>query len=119
MATQQPRVRIRLRGQTHEFPVPPEAFSILDAGLDAGYDLPYSCCAGICTSCVARCLHGAVRPRAIPGDTPGAEDDVLSAEEQAAGYVLCCQVLPEAAFTELSFDEPLDNASYTPDSALT
>ncbi|MGI9326968.1 MAG: 2Fe-2S iron-sulfur cluster-binding protein [Pseudomonadales bacterium] len=92
------RVCIIRAGSEQAFEIAPGALSILDAGLDAGVDLPFSCCAGICTSCCAKLLQGSV------SDAP---QTVLDDAEQAAGYILCCQVLPTSSEIRLTFDEPL------------
>ncbi|MFY0627797.1 MAG: ferredoxin--NADP reductase [Reichenbachiella sp.] len=73
-------VTILLEGQEYQYVVP-KGKSILEAGLDENIDMPYSCQSGLCTACRGKCLSGTVKMD---------EDDGLSEEEKAEGYVLLC-----------------------------
>ncbi|WP_428625206.1 2Fe-2S iron-sulfur cluster-binding protein [Sedimenticola sp.] len=57
--------------------------SILEAGLKAGLYLDYGCTSGNCGACKCKVVSGAVR-KLRP------HDYVLSAKEQAEGYILAC-----------------------------
>ena len=59
--------------------------SLLQAMLAAGLDVPYACEEGYCGSCAAKCLDGEV---------VHAHNDVFSADELAAGWILACQARP-------------------------
>jgi len=59
--------------------------SLLQAMLEAGLDVPYACEEGYCGSCAAKCLDGEV---------VHAHNDVFSADELAAGWILACQARP-------------------------
>jgi CDP-4-dehydro-6-deoxyglucose reductase, E3 len=63
--------------------------TVLSAALQAGVGLPYGCKDGACGSCKCklvegRVIHGAHQPKA------------LSAEEEAAGYLLTCCATPQS-----------------------
>lgn len=73
-------VTIRYDGEEHKFKVEPSS-TILETALDLGIDLPYSCQSGLCTACRGKCLSGKVKMD---------EEDGLSEEETAEGYVLTC-----------------------------
>lgn len=78
-------VTIILDGDEHKFTVKPNS-TILETGLDQNIDMPYSCQSGLCTACRGKCLSGTVKMD---------EDDGLSDEEKAEGYVLLCVGHPE------------------------
>jgi len=89
------RVTVRLDGVSHEFDLPYEGDSILDAALLQGADLPFACKGGVCCTCRARLLEGKV------------EMDVnyaLEADELAAGFVLTCQSHPRSEKIIIDFD---------------
>ena len=67
-------------GEKHKFEVEPSS-TILETALDRGIDLPYSCQSGLCTACRGKCLSGKVKLD---------EEEGLSEEEMAEGYVLTC-----------------------------
>lgn len=73
-------VRVAYDGEEHVFTVEPDS-SILESALDQGIDLPYSCQSGLCTACRGKCVSGKVKMD---------EDDGLSEDELAEGYVLTC-----------------------------
>ncbi len=59
--------------------------SLLDAALDNGVDIPFSCSSGICNTCRAKCTAGKVRML---------EDEGLTEQELAQGYILTCVAHP-------------------------
>lgn len=65
---------------------------ILETALDHDIDMPYSCQSGICTTC--RCLL-------LEGEVEMEEDEGLSDEEIAQGYVLVCVGHPKTAKVKL------------------
>ena len=73
-------VTIILDGEEHKYTVSPKS-TILESGLDQNLDMPYSCQSGLCTACRGKCLSGKVKMD---------EEDGLSDEEKAQGYVLLC-----------------------------
>jgi len=73
-------VTIILDGEKHQYAVSKNK-SILEAGLDENIDMPYSCQSGLCTACRGKCVQGEVHMT---------EEDGLSDEEKAEGYVLLC-----------------------------
>lgn len=79
-------VTVILDGNEHQFEVPSNK-TILEAGLDENIDLPYSCQSGLCTACRGKCLEGSIKMT---------DDDGLSDEEKADGYVLLCVSHPES-----------------------
>lgn len=74
------QVTILLDGEEHQVQVPPEK-SILEAALDDNIDMPFSCQSGLCTAC---------RGKVLSGEVEMSEEDGLSEEELAEGYVLNC-----------------------------
>lgn len=79
-------VVILLEGEEYTYEVPANK-TILEAGLDKNIDMPYSCQSGLCTACRGKCLQGSIKMD---------EDDGLSEEEKAEGYVLLCVGHPES-----------------------
>ncbi|MCW8908446.1 MAG: 2Fe-2S iron-sulfur cluster-binding protein [Sedimenticola sp.] len=73
---------VRLLPSGHEFFIEGND-SILEAGLKAGLYLDYGCTSGNCGSCKCKVVSGAVRKLRE-------HDYVLSAKEQAEGYILAC-----------------------------
>ena len=65
-----------------------ENTSLLRAALDNNISLEYSCFAARCRSCKVKILEGEVQNLQ--------DEQVLSAEEKAAGYVLSCNVVPRS-----------------------
>ncbi len=86
---------VRVRPSGHEFFVE-GSDSILDAALKAGLHPEYGCSSGNCGSCKARVLSGRVR-------NIRDHDYVLSAREQAEGYILTCS---NTAVTDLVLEAP-------------
>ena len=79
-ADQSREVTVVLDGEEHKFVVQPKK-TILETGLDQNIDMPYSCQSGLCTACRGKCISGKISMD---------EDDGLSDEERADGYVLLC-----------------------------
>ncbi len=73
---------VQLQPSGHEFFVEGND-SILEAGLKAGLYLDYGCTSGNCGACKCKVVSGAVRKLRQ-------HDYVLSAKEQAEGYILAC-----------------------------
>ncbi len=73
---------VRLQPSGHEYFIEGND-SILEAGLKAGLYLDYGCTSGNCGACKCKVVSGAVRKLRQ-------HDYVLSAREQAAGYILAC-----------------------------
>lgn len=65
---------------------------ILETALDHDIDMPYSCQSGICTTCRCKLLEGEVEME---------EDEGLSDEEIAQGYVLVCVGYPKTPKVKL------------------
>ncbi|MBS1662918.1 MAG: phenylacetate-CoA oxygenase/reductase subunit PaaK [Bacteroidetes bacterium] len=89
------RVTVRLDGVSHEFNLPFEGESILDAALMEGADLPFACKGGVCCTCRAKLIEGKV------------EMDVnyaLEADEIEAGFILTCQAHPRSEKIVVDFD---------------
>ena len=63
--------------------------SILTAAIRAGVGLPYGCKDGACGSCKCKKLEGAVVHGAH-------QSKALSADEEAAGFVLTCCGVPHS-----------------------
>jgi ring-1,2-phenylacetyl-CoA epoxidase subunit PaaE len=77
-------VTIHFRGTTYNFPVPGNQ-TILKAARQRGIPLPYSCLGGVCSTCSAVCTEGKVRMTI---------NEVLTAKDLAAGWVLTCTGYP-------------------------
>lgn len=70
--------------------------TILDAAIDAGLDAPYSCKIGACCTCRAKLLEGQVFMD---------DDDILTEEEIAEGFILTCQAKALTQKLIVSYDE--------------
>jgi ferredoxin-NADP reductase len=88
------RIKLRFRGELHDIQVG-ENQSILQAALQNNVPLPYSCRAGMCSACMAICKTGRVAM---------AENDVLTEEDLAGGWVLTCTGHPVGDDVLLTFD---------------
>lgn len=89
------RVTIRLDGISHDFNLPFDGNSLLDAALMEGVDLPFACKGGVCCTCRAKLTEGQV------------EMDLnyaLEADEMAAGFILTCQSHPRTERVIVDFD---------------
>ena len=80
-----------------------ENTSLLKAALDNDISLEYSCFEARCRSCRVKVLEGEVENLQ--------DEQVLTAEEKAAGYVLSCNVIPRSdiklAVEDLGISESL------------
>jgi ring-1,2-phenylacetyl-CoA epoxidase subunit PaaE len=89
------RVTVRLDGVSHDFELPFDGSSLLDAALMEGVDLPFACKGGVCCTCRAKLIEGQV------------EMDLnyaLEADELAAGFILTCQSHPRTERVIVDFD---------------
>lgn len=77
-------VTVLYEGAEYRVPVEPHQ-TILEAALEMDIDLPYSCQAGMCTACMGKCTAGKIQMD---------EEDGLTPQEVAAGYVLTCVAHP-------------------------
>jgi ring-1,2-phenylacetyl-CoA epoxidase subunit PaaE len=89
------KVQLILDGETHALEVPSKE-TILEVALDAGLDPPYSCMAAACTSCMAKLEEGEVFME---------DSDVLSDQEKADGYILCCQAQPRSERVTVRYED--------------
>ncbi len=89
------KVQLLLDGEAHEISVPSDE-TILETALDAGLDPPYSCMAAACTSCMAKLEEGEVYME---------DSDVLSDQEKADGYILCCQAQPRSERVVVRYED--------------
>jgi ferredoxin len=69
--------------------------SLLDAALRAGIDVPYSCISGGCGACKATLLIGNVHIE---------QNDGLSADNVAEGWILTCQSRPTTDIVHIEYD---------------
>lgn len=91
----QSKVKIILDGQEHELIVD-ERDKILDAAIDADLDPPHACRVAACCSCKALLLEGVVEMD---------DDEPLTEEEIAEGFILTCQSHPKSERVVISYDE--------------
>ncbi len=87
------KVFVTLYGKEYELLIEDKT-TILQAGVKAGIDPPFSCEAGICSTCMARVLEGAASMD---------ENNILSKEEVAQGYILTCQAHPTTPIVRLEY----------------
>lgn len=88
------KVFVTLDGKEREVIIKDNKLSILHAAIKAGMDAPFSCEAGICSTCMAKVTEGTVRMD---------ENNILSDEEVAKGYVLTCQSHPTSKIVRLEY----------------
>jgi len=89
------RVTVRLDGVSHEFDLPYDGESVLDAALMQGADLPFACKGGVCCTCRAKLIEGEVEMEV---------NYALEADELAAGFILTCQSHPRTEKIIVDFD---------------
>ncbi len=89
------RVTVRLDGISHEFDLPYDGFSVLDAALMEGVDLPFACKGGVCCTCRAKLIEGKVDMEV---------NYALEADELAAGFILTCQSHPRTDKVVVDYD---------------
>jgi ring-1,2-phenylacetyl-CoA epoxidase subunit PaaE len=88
------KVYVIIDGKETEIIIKDNKLSILHAAIKAGLDAPFSCEAGICSTCMAKVMEGTVRMD---------ENNILSDEEVARGYVLTCQSHPTSKIVRLEY----------------
>jgi ring-1,2-phenylacetyl-CoA epoxidase subunit PaaE len=88
-------VSIRLDGVTHDFQLPFNGETILEAAIKQGADLPFACKAGVCASCRAKLLEGKVNMD---------QNYALADEEIKDGFILTCQSHPVSPRLLIDFD---------------
>jgi ring-1,2-phenylacetyl-CoA epoxidase subunit PaaE len=89
------KVTVRLDGISHDFDLPFDGSSVLEAALMEGVDLPFACKGGVCCTCRAKLVEGRV------------EMDInyaLEADELTAGFILTCQSHPRTERVIVDFD---------------
>ncbi|HTE01101.1 MAG TPA: ferredoxin--NADP reductase [Mucilaginibacter sp.] len=89
------KVKIHFKGEVYDITVG-ENQSILQSALQNKLQLPYSCRAGMCSTCMALCKSGKVVM---------AENDVLTDDDLAKGWILTCTGHPLSDDVVISFDE--------------
>jgi len=89
------QVTIRLDGVSHEFQLPYDGASVLDAALMEGADLPFACKGGVCCTCRAKLIEGKVEMEV---------NYALEGDEVAAGFILTCQSHPRSEKVVIDFD---------------
>lgn len=89
------RVTVRLDGVSHEFDLPYDGESVLDAALMQGADLPFACKGGVCCTCRAKLVEGEVEMEV---------NYALETDEIAAGFILTCQSHPRTGKIVVDFD---------------
>jgi ring-1,2-phenylacetyl-CoA epoxidase subunit PaaE len=87
------KVFVTLYGKEYELHIEDKT-TILQAGVKAGIDPPFSCEAGICSTCMARVLEGAANMD---------ENNILTKDEVAQGYILTCQAHPTTPIVRLEY----------------
>ena len=89
------QVTIKLDGVSHDFGLPFDGETVLDAALREGADLPFACKGGVCCTCRARLTEGQVEMEL---------NYALETEELAAGFILTCQSHPRSERVVIDFD---------------
>jgi 3-ketosteroid 9alpha-monooxygenase subunit B len=69
--------------------------TLLTAARSAGMHAPFSCEIGTCGTCIARLIDGEVKLN---------NNDVLTDEELADGYILMCQAMPTTPIVRVVYD---------------
>jgi len=80
------RVTLHVGKRTYQLVVPGNR-TILQVALEYDVPLPYSCLGGVCSTCSAVCTEGVVRMTL---------NEVLTARDLAAGWVLTCVGYPDS-----------------------
>jgi ring-1,2-phenylacetyl-CoA epoxidase subunit PaaE len=88
-------VKVRLDGNTIEFPLTYGGQSILDGASAAGVDVPFSCKGGVCCTCKAMLLEGEVEMDVVYGLEPDEVED---------GFILTCQSHPRSEEVFVDYD---------------
>jgi 3-ketosteroid 9alpha-monooxygenase subunit B len=85
---------VHLEGKVHRVPIAPGQ-TILDAARKAGLQPPFACEEAFCGSCAARRVRGEVVLD---------RNDVFTAQDVAAGWILTCHGRPASPDCEISWD---------------
>jgi len=93
-ATAPSEIVVHLEGKLHRIPYR-AGQTLLDAARQAGLQPPFACEEAFCGSCAAR---------RVRGDVVLDRNDVFSAEELAAGWILTCHGRAVSADCEISWD---------------
>lgn len=88
------RVTIELNRRTAEVPYR-AGNTLLQTARSAGLNPPYSCETGSCATCMARVVDGTVRML---------NNDALTDDEVAEGWVLTCQSLPTSPSVRMIYE---------------
>ncbi len=88
------KVKIKLYGEEHEIIVHPEE-TIVMASMREGQEPPYSCQLGTCSTCRAKVISGKVKMD---------ENESLTDQEVAEGYILSCTARPLSDDVYVDFD---------------
>ncbi len=88
-------VTITLDGRSSVVYVDPEGPSILEYARTARSEVPFACKGGMCATCKAVVTDGEVTME---------KNYALTADEQAAGFILTCQSHPVSAEVSVSYD---------------
>jgi 3-ketosteroid 9alpha-monooxygenase subunit B len=86
-------LEVTLDGETRLLPWPPGT-RMLDVLIEEGLDPPFSCREGVCGACACQLTGGEVEM---------IHNEVLEAEDLAAGYVLACQAVPLTAEVSVTY----------------
>ena len=86
-------LHVTLDGARHQLAWP-AATRMLDVLIEHGLTAPYSCREGICGACACQLTAGEVEM---------AHNEVLEAEDIAAGWVLACQSLPRTDSVTITY----------------
>ncbi len=88
-------VSVTLDGVTHQFAMPTQGQSVLEAALEHHIEMPYSCQAGVCSTCTCKILEGEVDME---------NNFSLEDYEVEEGYVLACQSYPKSNKVKITSD---------------
>ena len=86
-------LQLQVGVSTHEL-CWPRSQTLLDTMLEAGIDAPHSCKVGKCGACVCTVSDGEVSV---------GENEVLSDDDLAEGYILACQARPVTKRIKIEF----------------
>lgn len=89
------RVTAIVDGKRHEFELPFDDLSILDAALAAGADLPFACKGGVCCTCRCKLVEGKVAMTV---------NYALEDRELEQGFILACQARPLTERVVVDYD---------------
>jgi 3-ketosteroid 9alpha-monooxygenase subunit B len=87
-------VEVDLDGETHRLRWPREK-NLVEVLLEHGIEAPHACREGWCGSCIGHLDRGAVTMESTEG---------LESDDEADGFVLCCQARPMSESVKITFD---------------